>query len=62
MKFTLTIHCDNAAFEDAPLAEVARILLEEADKLARYGDQTGWYTRLRDINGNVVGKAETVAE
>jgi hypothetical protein len=56
--FTLTIDCDNAAFEADPNAEVARIL----------GDLSGFIGRkvcfltdhpeigsLRDVNGNGVG-------
>ncbi len=55
-KFTLTIECDNAAFEDDAGAEVARILRDAADDLD--GDmmaETG-SANLRDINGNIVGR------
>ena len=52
--FTLTIQTDNAAFEDAPGEEVARILEETAAKLRNMA-QSG---NLRDINGNKVGTFE----
>lgn len=58
MKFTLTIQCDNAAFEDAPLAEVARILKTQAAKMERFGDTFSWSDTLHDINGNTVGSAK----
>jgi hypothetical protein len=51
--FTLTIECDNAAFENDPLGEVARILREAAYQLDQ--GQDGF--KLRDINGNTVGSA-----
>ena len=51
-KFTLTITCDNAAFEDGGgETEVARILRETAERVED-GTRTG---NLLDINGNVVG-------
>ncbi len=51
MKFTLTIHCDNAAFEEYGLEnEVARILRVAAMKVGR-----GKNEPLRDENGNTVG-------
>ena len=48
---TIDIQCDNAAFEDSPEQEVARILKELSEKIA-YGLSD---TNLRDINGNIVG-------
>lgn len=52
----ITIDIDNAAFEDAGGTEVARILR----KLATQYEHDGFYVfeKLRDINGNTVGKAE----
>ncbi|WP_199032193.1 hypothetical protein [Ralstonia sp. ASV6] len=47
----------NAAFEDAPGAEVARILREAAKKLTSGETEFG----LRDVNGNRVGGVEFVA-
>jgi hypothetical protein len=50
--FTLDITLDNAAFEDDPCMEIARILRETADKVER-GKHDG---RTMDYNGNGVGK------
>lgn len=51
---TLTIQCDNAAFDGGPEHEVARILRDTADKLDAYEvDEQGLV--LRDFNGNTVG-------
>jgi hypothetical protein len=58
MRLELKIRCDNAAFEENPREEVARILREVADKLVgefSYGD---FYETLRDINGNDVGRVK----
>jgi hypothetical protein len=49
--FTLTIDTDNAAFEDHPQAEVARILHNVAERLL-FPLQEG---TCRDVNGNTVG-------
>lgn len=40
------------------MREVARILKEQAEKLHYNFDQQSWSDRLRDVNGNTVGKAE----
>lgn len=50
--FRLEIETDNAAFEEDPSAEVARILAVAAVRIK------GGYTagELRDINGNFVGR------
>ena len=58
MKFTLTLTCDNAAFEGAPLSEIARILREQANKMERFYDQPTWSDSLRDLNSNTVGSAK----
>lgn len=56
MRFTLTIECDNAAFADDERAmEVARILREVADECDAY--DIGARIKLRDLNGNTVGRA-----
>lgn len=62
MKFLLHIECDNAAFEDDPLTEVARILRTEADKMARFWDGNEWDDTLLDLNGNKVGRARVIHE
>ena len=51
MDITIDIQCDNAAFEDNPEQEVARILKELAERIA-YGLSD---RNLKDINGNTVG-------
>ena len=63
LQFRLTITCENAAFEDSPEAEIARILREVAVFLDA-GIDFDAYKSLRDVNGNVVGTAalKTVAE
>jgi hypothetical protein len=52
--FDLHFSTDNAAFEEAPLTEVARILRALADRLDR---MTGGYPygTVSDVNGNVIG-------
>lgn len=49
----ITINTGNAAFEDSPATEIARIL----HKLAGTIEQWGWpqFSTLYDINGNSVG-------
>lgn len=53
--FNLTITIDNAAFDEEPVLEVARILAVLADKILKDG---GMDWNLLDINGNKVGRAE----
>jgi len=59
MELRLTLRMDNQAFEEEPGPEVARILVELADRI---GTSTmiapGWVAHLFDVNGNRVGKAE----
>jgi hypothetical protein len=57
MRFFVAIDCDNAAFEDQPGAEVARILLEIARKtpLFSFAHPESTYP-LRDVNGNICGR------
>jgi hypothetical protein len=61
MRFEVKIKCDNAAFEDAPASEVARILRELAERIAPpsvlYGDSP---VTLRDVHGNTVGHARFI--
>jgi hypothetical protein len=52
-RVTITLETGNAAFEDAPATEIARILRAQAD-LIEAGMATD-ETPLRDINGNRVG-------
>jgi hypothetical protein len=50
-RFALTINCTNAAFDDDPRPEIARILRELADRLDGGITQGG----VHDVNGNTVG-------
>lgn len=52
MRFTVTIDVDNAAFEEDPGMEVARILRKIADIQAAERADAGTFT---DSNGNTVG-------
>lgn len=60
MKFKIEIDCDNVAFEGEPLAEIARILRDDARKMQHWvGDgATEWDSTLRDCNDNKVGTAK----
>lgn len=52
----IEIKADNAAFDDDPSIETARLLRELADSIERMG--LGYHKdRLQDINGNHVGYA-----
>lgn len=52
----LRIECGNAAFSDMPGEEIARIMRDLADKLARAqpGDELSGV--VRDVNGNFAGE------
>lgn len=54
--FQLSIKCDNAAFEDAPGEEVARILRKIADILESTCHGEDVSGTCRDANGNRVGE------
>lgn len=51
--FIVEIQTDNAAFDDEPCTEIARILRKIATDLENDGLLQDNY--LRDINGNIVG-------
>lgn len=51
--FKLKIETDNAAFEDNPKEEIARLLKGVIDILEARGED---YGKLYDINGNPVGE------
>jgi hypothetical protein len=55
MSFRLEIATDNAAFDDAPAVELARILRELADRVEEA--EAGDVLPVRDLNGNRVGSA-----
>lgn len=50
MDLRVQFNCDNAAFDDMPEFEVARIL-----RHIENGEATGLYQNAIDINGNIVG-------
>lgn len=52
MKATIQIQMDNAAFDDEPATELARILRKLAEKIEQGSDREN----LRDHNGNRVGE------
>ena len=52
MKFTCEIDMDNAAFDDCPATEAARILRN----VARMVEEGRGNAKLLDTNGNTVGK------
>ena len=56
MKITITITCDNSAFDGAPEVEVYRILTSVAQRCLQNGVQDLDDLPLKDINGNTVGK------
>lgn len=61
MTLLIYMDLDNAAFEEDPRPEVARILF----KLACYFKDRAWKAEefsLRDINGNTVGRVEFVED
>ena len=55
MNLTIKIDCGNAAFDDDPTAEVARIIRALADRMEGASPDEDY--PLRDINGNKVGAA-----
>lgn len=50
-RLTVIIETGNAAFEDSPTGEIARILRAIADRI----EETGGTPVPKDINGQVVG-------
>ncbi|UGY13757.1 hypothetical protein HAP48_0035075 [Bradyrhizobium septentrionale] len=53
MRFQLEFDTDNAAFDELPATEIARILRKVADVVVHNGDFDGLVV---DMNGNVVGR------
>ena len=58
MKYVLSIECDNAAFEEAPLLAIATMPEAQAEKMKRWGDSRRWSDCILDVNGNSVGRSE----
>ena len=55
MKLTIIIDTENDAFQQSCASEVARILRDYSERITQWGVVSD--TRIRDINGNLVGKA-----
>ena len=60
MRYVISIDVENDAFQPRRADEVARILREHADLVARYGLLKGDCNLLYDANGNLVGEANMV--
>ncbi len=58
MRLTITIECDNAAFDDDPAHEVLRILHQQAYRIGAKGLAYGDAWPVQDVNGNTVGQAK----
>ncbi len=54
--FKAEFDTDNAAFDDAPASEAARILREIARKIEQGEDLGGG--KIKDVNGNTIGHWE----
>lgn len=52
MTAKITINCDNAAFDDGPATELARILRKLIKRIEDGAD----YLPIMDVNGNKVGE------
>jgi len=57
LQFRLTITCENAAFEDDPSQEIARILRLLAARMDDKTEEFDTIVTLRDVNGNECGHA-----
>jgi len=60
-RLLIQIETSNAAFDDDPGMEIARILRELADTME---SRSSWFPQtmiLRDVNGNKVGAAEVTS-
>lgn len=57
MVFIMAVNMNNAAFDEDASRELGRILGELSDKLKNGRDIP---FRLKDLNGNIVGKADYV--
>lgn len=54
----LTIETTNAAFDDEPATEIARILRNTAEQIEEGNILLAASFRLYDLNGNIVGRVE----
>lgn len=55
MRFTLSFQMDNAAFDENPAREVARILFDAAQRIESTDKVPEYFENLRDLNGNTIG-------
>jgi len=55
MEFKLRFDCNNAAFDDLPEYEIARILKSIGDHLLETGKPPEQHQNIVDVNGNIVG-------
>ncbi len=55
----INIETGNAAFEETPASEIARILRKLADDFENSGEPSHY---IRDINGNVCGDIQILKE
>ncbi len=55
-RITIVIETGNAAFDDSPASEIARILRELAEKFEQYGGRQ--FEKLYDVNGNRCGSID----
>lgn len=56
MKFAVVISLDNAAFDEDPTTEIARLLRDAAGRVDNgFWGENGTAHCLKDINGNTVG-------
>ena len=61
-KFELKFDMENAAFEEAPELELARILRDLAARIEVSGAGVPSEYVIRDVNGNRVGEAYVLTE
>lgn len=59
MRIKIEMNMDNAAFDDDPRGEAARIIKRLAERIEGASDKVFF---LADINGNNVGKAEILGK
>jgi hypothetical protein len=56
MLLAIYVDCNSAAFEDDPVAEIARVLEQVVTTLRSQGTETGSTAILLDTNGKTVGE------
>jgi hypothetical protein len=56
MFLTICVDCDSEAFQNDPVAEMARVLDQVVTTLRNEGTEQGSTAKLRDSNGKTVGE------